>query len=65
MTLKIDDIYAVRAALEAHRVTARLEDGHGPEVDVYHLLASLITFCDVEKIDLDATLEEVRRDSQL
>lgn len=55
---------AAQAAIDAHHVAAGLEDGHGPSVALYHLLASLETWAALHDVDLDTVLAQVRADDE-
>ena len=53
-------VAAFQVALETHNKAYRLEKGNGPEVDVFHMVASAIEFCDHHHLDFDLILEDVR-----
>lgn len=52
-------VNAAQAAIDAHRASAGIIGDHG--VQLWHLLASLRTWCNAHDIDFDTVLEEVKR----
>ena len=58
MANKDTTLRAVRGALDAHNTILGLERNNGDDVDVWHMLVSLIRFCDDGRLDLAATLED-------
>jgi hypothetical protein len=57
-----NSVYAAQSAIDAHHFAYHLEDGHPPSTALYHLLLSLLDWCDYRGVDFDATLSEVRAD---
>jgi hypothetical protein len=59
-----ESIEAAKTALDAHALAYRLEDGAETEggTKLYHLLASLLEWCDANGEDFDAILSQVRDD---
>lgn len=53
---------AAQSIIDAHTAGRRLEEGNGPATDLYHVLDSLLTWCDFHRVDFDATLSELRSD---
>lgn len=53
-------VKAAQAAIDAHQDTLRLEDGNSPETGLWHLVWSLLDWCDAMNVDFDATVSEVR-----
>lgn len=47
-------------ALDGHNRALGLMEGAGDEVDLFHMLASAIEWCDRQGVDFDLALEEVR-----
>ena len=58
-----DWVAAAQAAITTHQEAAGLEAGNGPSTDLWHLLASLMEWCDAKGVDFDATVSEVRADA--
>lgn len=58
-----ETVRAAQVALDAHHKAYRLEDGNGSGTALFHLLASLLEWCDAQTpcVDFDAILEEVRQ----
>lgn len=54
----------VEKVLSLHDTEMRLASGDLPETRIWHLLRSLIEYCDAQhpRIDLDLILEDVRQD---
>ena len=50
------------AAINAHNQSMHLEEGNGHETDLWHLVYSLIEWCDAYNVDFDATVSAVRQD---
>lgn len=59
---ELNRVDAAQAVLGAHNIARRLEDGQPPAVDLYHLLDSLLEWCDASGVDFDAELSNVRAD---
>jgi hypothetical protein len=59
------NVDAAQAALDKHDDELGLEEGNGDEVQVYHLVASLLEFCDARGLDFDEILDEVRSEAPL
>lgn len=57
-------VQAAQQALNTHDTAYSLEKGASPDVQLYHLVASLLEYCDYHGVDLDATVSEVRADLQ-
>lgn len=53
---------AACSAIDAHEVAMKLEPDAGREVQLWHLIYSLLEWCDVNALDFDATVSEVRQD---
>ena len=47
-----DAVAAAQAAVDTHTRSMGLEEGLGARTDVWHLLVSLVLFCDFEDVDL-------------
>lgn len=54
-------IAAARASIEAHYHDMGFEPTSEISTKLWHLVVSLIEFCDAEKIDFDAVLGDVRQ----
>ena len=55
------EIKAAEKAIAAHAEAMRLDlDGESESVGVFHLLASLIEYCDTYAIDMDVEIENAR-----
>lgn len=61
-TVALEPVAAAQAAIDAHNSAMRLEDGSGLDVDLWHLLRSLIEWADAKGVDLDAELSSARED---
>lgn len=55
---------AGQVMLDANQTHRRLEDGNDTGTAIYHGLNSLLTWCDVHKVDFDAILSDLRADLQ-
>lgn len=54
-------IDAAAAAIDFHTTVADLDDdGDRANVGLWHLLHSLLSYCDAEGVDFDAMLSDVR-----
>lgn len=51
---------AAQQVLAAHNEIYGLEKSNGDKVDVWHLVASLLEFCDARGLEFDLVLEDVR-----
>lgn len=56
-------VSAVQELLDAHDRTLGLEESAGGEQQLWHLLMSLLEFCDARGLEFDSILEHVREDS--
>jgi len=59
--LHLQAVDAAQAAIDVNTKRLRMETGHPPAIDFFHLLVSLIEWCDAHSIDFDASVFEVRR----
>ncbi len=55
-------VEAAVTAIDAHEAAMKLEPGTGRGVQLWHLIYSLLEWCDVNALDFDATVSEVRQD---
>ncbi|AFU87889.1 hypothetical protein CcrColossus_gp019 [Caulobacter phage CcrColossus] len=53
---------AAQTIIDAHTAGRGLEDDQSRATDLYHVLDSLLTWCDFHRVDFDATLSELRAD---
>lgn len=56
------EVQAAQAAIDTNNRKLRLELENGDSVDLYHMLRSLLDWCDARSVDFDATVSEVRAD---
>ncbi|WP_370677620.1 hypothetical protein [Pleomorphomonas sp. PLEO] len=50
-----------RQAIAQHTEAARIDDEGSADIGLFHLLVSLIEFCDAERIDFDEQVSAVRQ----
>jgi hypothetical protein len=64
MTMNAFDQKYAEHALALHDTVMRLDSKDGAEIRIWHLLRSLIEFCDAQspRLDLDQILASVRED---
>jgi hypothetical protein len=55
-------VVAAQAAVDAHQQAMALEAGNGHATDLWHLIYSLLEWCDANGVDFDTTVSEVRQD---
>jgi len=55
-------VQAAQAAIDAHQNFLLLEDGNGKATDLWHLVWSLLDWCDAMNVDFDAVVSEVREE---
>ena len=61
MRLAVTTLEPAEAAIRTHYQTAEMEPGLPMQVQLWHLLYSLIEYCEATGIDFDAELADVRQ----
>lgn len=55
-------VAAVASAMDSHEQAMKLEANMEPETRVWHMIASLLEYCDEHQLNFDLILESVRED---
>lgn len=55
-------VEAAQAAVDVHNAALSLERGQPSDVDLFHLIWSLLDWCEVNQVDFDHELQAVRND---